>query len=472
MILSASLQNYVKKFHVKKAFASITLMMLLALSIGPYAFSLKSTDAQPSDDMCEKLPVVKVGANGVRGAASAKFAIDGDPVTRWANQAIGSFIQLDLGIKKVLCAIDISWYRGDVRSYNFVISVSNDGTNFKDIVSASSTGKTTSAERYDIPDQIAKYVRLTVHGNTQNDLGSITEMAVRGQGCTTPQISGVSATGDDGHVPQNTIDNNMNTRWSNYGVPSFIQYDLGKSQSICDVDIAWYRGNLRANIFIISASDDGQNFQPIFTGISSGKTTAAEKYDVTDVKARYIKIMVLANTENIWASISEIKINAGFPQLPTPTPDPTPTPKDCKTPTITAVGATGNDGNTPQNTLDNNASTRWSNLGLPSSIQYDLGSTSQPICDVDIAWYRGNLRVNTFTISASEDGKNFVPIFIGKSTGKTTSAERYNVQDTDARYIRITVDRNSETNWASITEVDINGGSQTPSPSQDEICGN
>src|SRR5918999_4364761 len=196
MILSASLQNYVKKFQVKKAFASITLMMLLALSIGPYVFSLKPTDAQPSDDMCEKLPVVKVGANGARGAASAEFAVDGDPDTRWANQAVGSFIQLDLGIKKVLCAIDIAWYRGDVRLYNFVVSVSNDGANFKDIVSASSSGQTTSLEKYNIQDLIARYVRVTVYGNTDNDLGSITEMVVQGQGCTIPQISGVSATGN------------------------------------------------------------------------------------------------------------------------------------------------------------------------------------------------------------------------------------------------------------------------------------
>jgi hypothetical protein len=95
-------------------------MVLLALSIGPYVFSLKSTDAQPSDDTCEKLPVAEVGANGVRGAASAQYAVDRDPDTRWANQAVGSFIQLDLGIKKALCAIDIA--------YNFVVSVSNDGT--------------------------------------------------------------------------------------------------------------------------------------------------------------------------------------------------------------------------------------------------------------------------------------------------------------------------------------------------------
>src|SRR5918992_2983621 len=333
MILSASLQNYVKKIHVKKAFASITLMMLLALSIGPYVFSLKPTDAQPSDDMCEKLPVVKVGANGARGAASAEFAVDGDPDTRWANQAVGSFVQLDLGLKKGLCAIDIAWYRGEVRSYNFVISTSEDGVNFKDIASAASSGKTTSLERYNIPDQPARYVRVTVHGNTQNDLGSINELVVKG------------------HVAVESQDN-------------------------------------------------------------------------------------------------------------------------CTIPHINGVSAKGNDGHLPQNTLDNNANTRWSNMGLPSWIQYDLGTKSQPICDIDIAWYRGNLRVNTFIISSSDDGKNFVPIFIGKSTGKTTSPEKYDVQDTDAKYIRITVERNSETDSASITEVDINGGSQTPVPPQNEICGN
>jgi hypothetical protein len=361
-----------------------------------------------------------------------------------------------------------------VRSYNFVISTSEDGTKFKEIASAASTGKTTSPERYNIPDQSARYIRITVYGNTHNDLGSINEMAIRGhaitqespqqQNCTIPRITGVSAKGNDGNLPQNTLDNNANTRWSNFGFPSWLQYDLGTSQPICDVDIAWYRGNLRVNSFTISASEDGQTFQTIFSGKSTGKTTTAERYDVTDVKAKYLRITVTANSENNnWASITEVKINAGFP------PGPTPNPTDCKIPTITAVGATGNDGHLPQNTLDNN--TRWSNLGLPSSIQYDLG-TSQPICDVDIAWYRGNLRVNSFTISASQDGQNFIPIFIGKSTGKTTSPEKYDVQDTDARYVRITVLENTENNWASITGVGINGGSQTPVPTPDEICGN
>ena len=79
--------------------------------------------------------------------------------------------------------------------------------------------------------------------------------------------------------------------------------------------------------------------------------------------------------------------------------------------------------------------------------------------------------MNTFTISASEDGQIFRTIFIGKSSGKTISPEAYNVIDTNAKYLRITDMRNSENSWASITEVDINGDTQTPPPSP-EICGN
>jgi hypothetical protein len=462
---------------LKKVTALSAVLIMLVSLVSLSSMGSQAANGQTNMSTCEKLPVRQVGANGARGTATAALAVDNDPATRWANQAVGSFIQLDFGESQVICDIDIAWYRGDVRSYNFVISTSEDGTNFKDIASAASTGKTTSLERYNIPDQSARYLRVTVHGNTQNDLGSINEMTIRGQAetqespqqqnCTIPRITGVSAKGNDGHLPQNTLDNNANTRWSNFGFPSWIQYDLSTSQPICDVDIAWYRGNLRVNTFIISSSDDGKTFQTIFTGKSTGKTTDAERYDVTDVTAKYLRITVAANSENNnWASITRVGINAGFP------PGPTPEPTDCKIPTITAVGATGNDGHLPKNTIDNNQNTRWSNAGLPSSIQYDLGSTSQPICDVDIAWYRGNLRVNTFIISSSDDGKNFVPIFIGKSTGKTTSPEKYDVQDTDTKYIRITVERNSETDWASITEVDINGGSQTPVPPQNEICGN
>ena len=85
----------------------------------------------------------------------------------------------------------------------------------------------------------------------------------------------VTASGNDGHVPANVLDNNLNTRWSNPGIGSFIQADLGAPKTICSVDIAWYKGNLRENNFVISVSNDGTAFAPV--GKSSGITLSVQK---------------------------------------------------------------------------------------------------------------------------------------------------------------------------------------------------
>jgi len=317
-----------KKIPAKNAIASISLMMLLVLSLSPYYISgLKPANAQVNIPVCKELPTVKVAANGARGAETALLALDNDIKTRWANDGKGSFIQLDLGKSEAICDIDVSWFIGHKRSYNFVISTSEDGKTFSDTAPARSTGQTSSPERYNIPDQTARYVRVTVHGNSENDLGSINEMSVRGrvsaeqQTCTIPKITGISATGNDGHIPQNTLDNKVNTRWSNLGLPSWIQYNLGSSQRICDVDISWYRGNQRVNTFTISASEDGENFRTIFIGKSSGKTISPEEYNVIDTNAKYLRITDMRNSENSWASISEVDINGDI-QAPSPSPSP------------------------------------------------------------------------------------------------------------------------------------------------------
>ena len=289
---------------LNKVTALFAILILLMSVVVVSSMGTHAANAQINDNKCQQLPITKVAANGMRGSGSAQFAVDKDLNTRWANQALGSFIQLNLGQPKVLCEIDIAWYRGDERAYNFVISTSNDGVVFNEIAKAKSTGQTTFLERYNIPDHSAQYVRITVNGNTDNDLGSITEMSVRErvsaeqETCTVPKITGISATGNDGNKPQNTLDNNANTRWSNSGLPSWIQYNLGSSQRICDVDISWYRGNQRVNTFTISASEDGQIFRTIFIGKSSGKTISPEAYNVIDTNAKYLRITDLRNSEN------------------------------------------------------------------------------------------------------------------------------------------------------------------------------
>jgi hypothetical protein len=130
--------------------------------------------------------------------------------------------------------------------------------------------------------------------------------------CNVLPVTGVTAIGDDGNVPSNVLDKNLNTRWSNLGQGSWIQLDLGSKKSICSVDIAWYRSNLRQNDFVISISDNGNSFTNKFTGTSSGITTSPEKYTMpAGTEGRYVRITVNGNTENDWASITEVAILGG-----------------------------------------------------------------------------------------------------------------------------------------------------------------
>jgi rhamnogalacturonyl hydrolase YesR len=123
--------------------------------------------------------------------------------------------------------------------------------------------------------------------------------------------------------------------------------------------------------------------------------------------------------------------------------------------TVTAIG--NQVGNTPQNTLDNSLSTRWSQPGLNQWIQYDLGRLAK-VWAVDMAFYLGNQRNSYFNIQTSVDGENFETVVTGGvSSGISTGLERYSFPQTQARYIRIVCNGNSTggENWNSLTEVRI-----------------
>jgi len=216
-----------------------------------------------------------------------------------------------------------------VRVNNFVISTSTDGTTFKDVLTSKSAGNTLSLEKYQIPTTLARYVKITVNGNTQNNYASVTE--VKAQTITTSQppqtqctiavINSPKASGSQtSFPPSNVLDNNLNTRWSNLGKGSWIQVDLGASKNICSVNIAWYKGNERQNNFDISTSKDGTTFTKVITSKSSGTTLNLEKYTFPITNGRYIKVTVNGNTQNDYASITEIKSSIQNPAPTTPPP--------------------------------------------------------------------------------------------------------------------------------------------------------
>jgi hypothetical protein len=139
-----------------------------------------------------------------------------------------------------------------------------------------------------------------------------------GGGGTTPPggpqgytIAAATASSDDGHVPAQAIDGKLDTRWSGFGKGQWLKLDLGTTLKPVDkVKIAWYQGDQRSNKFEIHTSIDGTTFTKQ-VGMDSVKgSTGLTDYAITPVTApiRYVKIIVNGNTQNDWASISEVEI--------------------------------------------------------------------------------------------------------------------------------------------------------------------
>lgn len=119
-------------------------------------------------------------------------------------------------------------------------------------------------------------------------------------------VIAVAASGHDGNVPENTLDGNLGTRWSDQGDGVWIELELDDTYPIGSVDIAWHKGDQRVADFQVRLSTNGSSWETVFDGSSSGTTLQPETYPFTTTSARYVRIVGFGNTQNDWTSITEL----------------------------------------------------------------------------------------------------------------------------------------------------------------------
>ena len=185
----------VASFNVIVDMPTSTATTFTITETGTYNETTNAVIGAPAADVntCNKnLEISEITAIGDDGDdAIPPNVLDNDLDTRWSHEGIGSWFQADLGVKKIICSVDIAWYRGDERSYKFAISISNDGSNFINVYSGTSSGETLSAERYAFSDlSAARYLKITISGNTDDDSdlknwAAITEIDINGYDIST-----------------------------------------------------------------------------------------------------------------------------------------------------------------------------------------------------------------------------------------------------------------------------------------------
>ncbi|MCR2802686.1 CBM96 family carbohydrate-binding protein [Paenibacillus soyae] len=142
-------------------------------------------------------------------------------------------------------------------------------------------------------------------------------------------VIAVTASGHDGNFPDNTLDDNLETRWSAQGSGQWIAYQLDSAQEVGYLGIAFVKGDQRQTTVSIEASQDGTNWTEVLgQTISSGATIGLEAFDMADTTASYIRITGYGNTSNDWNSISVVHLYAPQPDGSTPLQELQPPPAE------------------------------------------------------------------------------------------------------------------------------------------------
>jgi hypothetical protein len=123
--------------------------------------------------------VSEVTASAFREAAVPQHTLDGDLNTRWSATGDGVWIQYTLSGEATLSSIGIAWHKGDTRQATFDVEASIDGQMWTLLLErAVSSGLRRTIEYYDVPDVLARQVRIVGHGTTANDATTISEVSL------------------------------------------------------------------------------------------------------------------------------------------------------------------------------------------------------------------------------------------------------------------------------------------------------
>ena len=270
-----------------------------------------------------EISVSSVSASSDDGNVPANTT-DNNYQTRWSAEGDGSWISYDLGQMHNIERVKIAWYKGTERVSDFEIQVSSDGSNWSQVYSGSSSGTSDYLEVYHLnPFVDAQYVRIVGYGNSQNDWNSILETEIWG----TPSNNGNNGGGGNGLSissatastydtrcncdASNAIDGDIGSRWSGEGNGAWITFDLGFSQTVGSMKIAFHKGDERVTSFAIETSDDNSNWTQVYNGSSSGSSLQLETFDIADATARYVRYVGFGNTQNNWNSLTEVEIYGG-----------------------------------------------------------------------------------------------------------------------------------------------------------------
>ena len=309
-----------------KALAIGSTIVTLKTSKGNYTDTVSVTVTGSGGSNCSNGSEYQVTASDSQEGNGPCNLVDKNFKTRWSVNGDGQWASLDMGSFKEVNQVQLAFYAGDERTYDFELQVSNDGVSWRDVYGRrqQSSGRTEQLENFDFPSQNVRYVRYVGHGNSSNNWNNLLEMrlvstseTVGGSGggnCSNGSEYQVTASdSQEGNGPCNLVDKNFKTRWSVNGDGQWASLDMGSFKEVNQVQLAFYAGDERTYDFELQVSNDGVSWRDVYgrRQQSSGRTEQLENFDFPSQNVRYVRYVGHGNSLNNWNNLLEMRVGEG-----------------------------------------------------------------------------------------------------------------------------------------------------------------
>ena len=138
-----------------------------------------------------------------------------------------------------------------------------------------------SCNHYGFAPVKAGYLRLTCHGNSENDWNSIQEVLLSSLAQDGKAPRATASASVEGYPAEYAIDGKPETRWAARGGNQWIQFRLDPNATTDGLGILWFQGDKRRAKFEVSVSDDGQRWTQVsHLRPTAPSATAMDRIDI------------------------------------------------------------------------------------------------------------------------------------------------------------------------------------------------
>ncbi|WP_093712773.1 discoidin domain-containing protein [Actinacidiphila alni] len=456
------------------------IFAFVAALIAGLALTVAQTPAKAAGTLLSQAKPVTASSTENAGTP-ATAAVDGDLGTRWSSAAADpQWLQVDLGTSSAVTQVALNWETAYAKA--FQIQTSANGTTWTNIYST--TTGTGGNQTLDVTGT-GRYVRLYTTARATQYGVSLWEFKVYGSTGTGPAACGTanaalnrpataSSTENAGTPASAAVDGNTGTRWSSAAAdPQWLQVDLGSSQAVCGVQLAWETAYAKA--YQIQVSDNGTNWT---TAYSTTTGPGATELITLSGTGRYVRVYTTARATQYGVSLWEFQVFTGGDGTTPPTSPPPSGGAKLLSYNKPATASTYQDANscvgcTASKAFDEDPATRWATSDSngwvdPGWISVDLGATAH-ITQVVLQW--DPAYAVSYQIQVSPDNTNWTSIY-STTTGKGFK-ETLNVDGT-GRYVRMYGTQRSNGYGYSLWTFDVygTGGNPTAPPATPPNPGN